>query len=344
VAEVELEHDSLLELAQRLQRADLRRHLRDGLRTGRVVKALSGVPPHRIWKDADLEAKDIGWLGDRLPIPRFLREIPDPPIVLYYRGGIECLSAPAVAIVGARRCSARGRELAREMACMLADHGLVVVSGLAAGVDGAAHRGALESGRARSTVAVLGHGFGRIYPASHRTLAAKIELAHGALVTEYPPLTPPARWRFPERNRLISGLVRAVVLIEASTRSGSLITARMALEQGRDVFAVPGGAGDPLYGGSHRLIREGAALVETPADVLEELGRDAVHATGKAPEPVPADLQMIHAVLGAQPRDADEIAAATGAAVTGVNAALVRLELEGFVRQLPDGYIRVPFR
>jgi DNA processing protein len=265
-----------------------------------------------------------------------LRAIPDPPTCLYWQGELSCLDAPAVAVVGARRCSSAGAELARSIAKSLAHSGVVVVSGLAAGIDGAAHRGALDAGG--GTVAVLGHGLGTIYPAAHHELARRIVDCGGALLSEYARDVGPARWRFPERNRLISGLVRAVVIVEASARSGSLITARMALEQGRDVLVTPGAAGSLRHAGSHRMIREGAALVDGPDHVLLELGIErppvAVRLSG--------DLEGVFGALDVTPMAADAVALKLGRDIGDVVAALVQLELMGIVRQVSDGYIRVP--
>ncbi|HVN27134.1 MAG TPA: DNA-processing protein DprA, partial [Candidatus Binataceae bacterium] len=205
--------------------------------------------------------------------PALLREIPDAPLALFVRGDASTLTAPlSVAVIGSRRASAAGNAFASALAQDLARAGIAVVSGLARGIDGAAHRGALDGGGA--TVAVMGGGHTRLYPPSHRSLANRIVEA-GALVCEYPPSAAPLPANFPERNRIISGLCAAVVIIEARRHSGTSITARMALEQGRDVMAVPGSVGDGLHSGCHRLIRQGALLVEGIADVLEGLGLTA---------------------------------------------------------------------
>ena len=201
--------------------------------------------------------------------PALLREIVDPPIVLWLVGAAACLSEPAVAIVGSRRATPAGIAVARRIGRGLAEAGLVVVSGLARGIDGAAHQGALDAGG--RTVAILGCGADVVYPPEHASLAKRVAEA-GALVSEFPPCTPPLPRHFPLRNRIISGLSRAVVVIEASDRSGSLITARAALDQGRDVLAVPGNVASGRYSGCHALIKDGAPLVETVEDVLNELG------------------------------------------------------------------------
>ena len=211
----------------------------------------------------------IGLLDDGYP--PLLAATPDPPLALFIQGDAAALVRPLpLAIVGSRRASAPGLELARALATDLGRAGFAIVSGLAAGIDGAAHRGALDGGAV--TVAVMGGGHASVYPAGHRGLARDLVDASGALVSEYPPSTAPQQSHFPERNRIISGLAAAVVVVEATARSGSLITARMALEQGRDVLAVPGPVLDGSHGGCHRLIKQGAALVENALDVLAAFG------------------------------------------------------------------------
>src|SRR5687768_17997630 len=201
-------------------------------------------------------------------MPAHLLAISDLPPALWYRGSLDCLNQPAVAIVGSRAASSVAIETARRLATDLAARGVTVVSGLARGVDSAAHRGALRTGR---TIAVLGSGLDRIYPAEHAGLARDISAA-GLVLSEYPPGTPPLPFHFPMRNRLISGLSRAVVVIEASDKSGSLITAACALEQGRDVMAVPGNVLSGRNRGGHALIRDGAKIVESADDIVAELG------------------------------------------------------------------------
>jgi DNA processing protein len=209
----------------------------------------------------------VPWFDAAYP-PR-LAAIPDPPIVLWTRGDPAALAEPAVAVIGSRQATPTGLAVARRLAADLAEAGLCVVSGLARGVDGAAHRAALDVGR--STVAVLGCGVDIVYPREHAPLAARI-VETGALISEFSPGTPPLPRHFPIRNRIISGLSLAVVIVEASDKSGSLITARTALDQGRDVLAVPGSVLSGQYRGSHALIKDGARLVETVTDVLEEIG------------------------------------------------------------------------
>ena len=215
---------------------------------------------------ADAGIHVLAW-NDPL-MPAQLIAISDAPPALWYRGTLECLNQPVVAIIGSRAASAVALETARRLATDVASRGITVVSGLARGVDSAAHRGALDSGR---TIAVLGSGVDRVYPPEHSELADRIAQT-GLVVSEYPPGTPPLPFHFPMRNRLISGLSRAVVVIEASDKSGSLITAGCAAEQGRDVMAVPGNVLSGRNRGGHALIRDGAKIVECADDIVAELG------------------------------------------------------------------------
>jgi DNA processing protein len=249
-----------------LWRMATRLGVREGDRSRRIAEARSLAERTM----AQARTGQVRWscaLSNEYP-PR-LWEISDPPIVLWTRGDVDLLSQPAVAVVGSRRASPSSLAVAFELGRELAAHGLAVVSGLARGVDGAAHTGALEAGG--RTIAVLGSGVDVVYPPEHERLAGQV-LEAGALVSEFPPGTEPRAYRFPLRNRVISGLSLAVVVIEAHERSGSLITARQALEQGRDVLAVPGGVASGRHRGGHALIKDGARLVETVDDVLEEIG------------------------------------------------------------------------
>lgn len=277
--------------------------------------------------------------------PALLRYIPDPPPVLYAWGRCSVLRRPAVALVGARRCSRGGAEVAAALAQALAGHGVSVVSGLARGIDTAAHRGALSTG---VTVAVIGSGLLRPYPAGNRALVRAILDAGGLLLSEYPPLAGARPYHFPERNRLISGLALGVVVVEAGEHSGSLITARMALEQGREVCAVPGPVANPTSRGCHRLLRDGAVLVECAGHILEAMGLTEFADTRPAPAaadqagPPDADLVRLLDAVGGQVSSLDELVVATGMDARAAAAALVELELAGFVRQVPGGYIRRP--
>jgi DNA processing protein len=278
------------------------------------------APGHRI----------VAWGDDAYP--KALLALGHAPPVLYYVGDPGLLNAPAFAIVGSRSATAQGKENARAFARALSDAGLVVVSGLALGIDGAAHEGALE-GRA-STLAVVGTGLDRVYPARHRALAHRIA-AGGGLLSEFPPGTPPREFNFPRRNRLISGLSKGVLVVEATLRSGSLITARCAGEQGRDVFAIPGSIHSPLSKGCHKLIREGAKLVETAQDVLEELGMAAPGLQSPAEAPM-SDSAVLEA-LGGDPADVDTLVARTGLPASEVAAELTNLEIAGDIAALPGG-------
>ncbi len=315
-----------------------------------LVACLGNKPPliASILAAADNPPKaDLAWLAessarhalflDQAGYPGQLAEISDPPLALLVEGRAELLSQPQLAIVGSRNASPAGREIALAMAAALADAGLVVTSGLAEGMDGAAHRGALRSG---STIAVLGTGPDRIYPRQHADLAQQIR-EHGALVSEQPVGTPPRGFNFPRRNRIISGLSLGVLVVEAGPQSGSLITARQAAEQGRDVFAVPGGIHNPLARGCHALIRDGAKLVESVADILEELPPWAL--LGAAPSPPAAATDpnpgsnVVLAHIGDNPVSVDLLVARTGLTVAEVSTMLLTLQLDGLVTALPGG-------
>lgn len=285
--------------------------------------------------------------------PAALLATADPPPLLYAAGRIDLLAAPRkLAMVGARNPTAQGERDARAFARAFSAAGVCIVSGFALGIDAASHAGALDAlqadALAGSTIAVLGTGCDRVYPARHRDLAHRIA-AQGLLLSEFALGTPPARGNFPRRNRLISGLASGVLVVEAAVHSGSLITARLAGEQGREVFALPGSIHNPLAHGCHRLIREGAKLVETAADVLEEFGWNvpAPAAPGAAPAADPAvsaepaatddaDDDVLRA-LGFDVLGFDELAARTGWSADRLGARLLDLELQGAVSRLPGG-------
>jgi DNA processing protein len=269
--------------------------------------------------------------------PPLLTAIPDPPGQLWLRGEVapDLLEAASVAVVGARACSAYGRAVARTLARELAEAGVVVVSGLARGIDGEAHRGALEAGGL--TVAVLGCGIDRDYPAGHAELAARIVTGGGLVVSEYEPGVEPAPWRFPARNRIIAGLCRATVVVEARDRSGALITADFALEDGREVMAVPGEITSSLSAGTNALLRLGATPVTRADDVLEGLGIEP-RPPSAPPELEGAAAAVIDA-LQAGTATADELARRTGLDTGRLAAALVELELAGRV-SVEDGEVR----
>jgi DNA processing protein len=268
--------------------------------------------------------------------PPLLAAIHDPPPQLYLRGsaGPDVLGRQAVAIVGARSCSAYGRSVARMLGRELAAAGLVVVSGMARGVDGEAHRGALDAGG--ETVAVLGCGIDRDYPAAHAELARRI-CERGLVVSEYEPGVEPAPWRFPARNRVIAGLCAATVVVEARERSGALITADFALEEGREVLAVPGEITSALSAGTNALLRLGATPVTRGEDVLELFGL-VPSAPVRAALSEPAEVAL--ALLRDGPLAADELVRTTGMTPAAGSAALIELELAGAVA-LEDGVYRV---
>ena len=283
-----------------------------------------------------LQERGFRWLARSSPeFPPLLRAIPDPPAGLFLRGAgaTELLARPAVAVVGARACSAYGAQVARTLGRELAAAGLAVVSGLARGIDGEAHRGALEGGGA--TVAVLGCGVDRDYPASHRELAQRI--AESCLVvSEYAPGVEPAPWRFPARNRIIAGLAAATIVVEARESSGALITAGLALEEGREVFAVPGEITSSLSAGTHALLRLGATPLTCSEDVLESLG---FAAPSRDPPGVSGEAETVLAALREGAAGADQLARATQLDAGRVAAALAELELAGLAAQ-SDGVYR----
>lgn len=255
----------------------------------------------------------------------------DPPVLLYVKGRLELLNRPSLAVVGARSATRQGTANAEAFAKFLSEAGLTIVSGLALGIDAAAHRGAL-AGQA-STVAVIGTGADRIYPAGNADLARRIA-EQGAVVSEFPLGTPPLSGNFPRRNRIIAGMARGCLVVEAAERSGSLITARLAAESGNEVFAIPGSIHSPLSKGCHKLIKQGAKLVDSAYDVLEELKwESAVAIRPQASEPDDPVL----AALGRDPCTLDALCERTGLAAEALLARLLPLELEGHVAQLPGG-------
>ena len=278
--------------------------------------------------------EDIGWRWLVPADPEFperLRVTADPPLGLFVRGRLA--AAPAVAVVGSRAATPYGRQVARLLGEELVRAGVVVVSGLARGVDACAHEGALAA--AGSTWAIWGSGPDRVYPPEHARLAEAIADA-GALLTEYPPGTPPLRHHFPERNRLIAGVADATVVVEAAAGSGALGTARQAVDEGREVFAVPGGIFSELSVGPNTLLRLGARPLLTARDVLEVVAPGAARAAG-AREQRPGEGWLLAKLPSGRARTVDELAAAAGVAVPLLLSELLRLELEGAVERLPDG-------
>lgn len=327
----------------------------------------------RTWLEQPDEARiaaDLSWLsepGHRLlrsteaDFPPQLETIPQPPVALFVAGDASLLLHPQVAIVGARSASVAGRNTARAFARHLALAGFVITSGLADGIDGVAHEAALDAGQ--PTVAVIGTGPDRVYPRKHRDLCARV-VAQGVLVSEFPPGTAARADHFPRRNRIIAGLSMGTLVIEAGLQSGSLITARLAGEQGREVFAVPGSIHNPLARGCHRLIRDGARLVESASEVAETLvpaaralGAELALRLERPPAEAPTgrvrpasggwrnDLQYqrLMDVLGHDPIALDELSARTGQGAAELSSMLLILELEGCVEGLPGGrYQRLP--
>lgn len=285
---------------------------------------------------AGFEAQGFRFVGRSEPeFPRLLRELHDPPPGLFLRGAgeVELLCEPAVAIVGARMCSSYGSQVARLLGRELAAAGLVVVSGLARGVDGEAHRGALEAGGA--TIGVLGCGIERDYPAAHAHLARGI-CGAGLVISEYAPGVEPAPWRFPARNRIIAGLCQATVIVEARERSGALITADFALEAGREVFAVPGEITSTLSAGTNALLRLGATPLTSSVDVLELFG---VEPTRLADLDLGKDAEAVLEALLREPASADELGRVTGLDAAALATALAELELTGAIAEA-DGLYR----
>ena len=273
------------------------------------------------------------------PYPQALASLRDAPLFLYYHGDLTALQQPAVALVGSRNPTPYGLEWAQSTATRLAAAGLTVVSGLALGIDGAAHHGAVRAGR---TIAVLGSGPDVIYPQRHLGLAQMV-LQNGLLLSEFPPGTQPQAKHFPSRNRIISGLSLGVVVVEAAVKSGSLITARMAAEQGRDVFALPGAVTNPLSHGCHQLIRDGACLVQNAADILSELmlqGDDIPQAELPLDTPA-ASVPLLVTYVDYTATPTDVIAIRSSLAIAQLLPQLLDLELQGWLTQVPGGYMRV---
>ncbi len=285
-------------------------------------------------------ANQVVTLGDA-DYPQLLLQIPDPPPLLYIKGRRELLNRPALAVVGSRNATAQGAANAEDFARALSAAGLTIVSGLALGIDAAAHRGGLSE--AGSSIAVVGTGLDVVYPARNRELAHQLA-ARGALVSEFALGTPPLGGNFPRRNRVISGMCLGCLVVEAAVQSGSLITARLANEQGREVFALPGSIHSPLAKGCHILIKQGAKLVDGANDILEELnlaGAAAPPAARSAPD-LDADAARLLGHIGYDPCDLDSLCERAGMGADRVSALLLTLELQGIIENLPGGrYMRV---
>jgi DNA processing protein len=315
-----------------------------------IARPRAGARRFLLAPDEHTLAADLAWLersGARIlfitdpAYPPLLKQIAGPPAALYVLGSVEALATPQLAMVGSRSPTPGGVRTAREFAAFFARAGLTVTSGLAVGIDAASHEGALRV--AGLTVGVCATGLDRVYPREHAALAARIA-AHGALLSEFPPGTAPLRQHFPRRNRILSGLTLGTLVIEAARHSGSLITARLAAEAGREVFAIPGSIHSPLSRGCHQLIKDGAKLVEEAADVLAELkisfSKEPLTTSLRAPAEPPAldkEYEMLLDAVGFEPVTIDALVARTRLAPGSVASMLLILELQGRVAALPGG-------
>ncbi|MET4000618.1 DNA-processing protein DprA [Marinobacterium sp. MBR-109] len=343
--------------------ATLARLRQEGLCITRLLRAEITLPPtirlrrdtleaiHQfqyqgpLFTEADQLWQQAGTLGiqvlglDHADYPELLAAIPDPPLALWLKGEVTALNVPQLGVVGSRHASRSGVQLAYDFASALAQSGVIACSGLALGIDAAAHQACVDADCA--TVAVLGTGVDRIYPRRHQRLSEQILASGGALVSEYPPGTAPLQGHFPRRNRIISGLSVGTLVVEAALRSGSLITARQALEQGREVFAIPGSIHNPLSRGCHALIREGATLVETIAQVVEQLGsilglmvpeqKPAREATPLPDASLSPELQQLLQHIPWEPLWLDHLVSESGLPLSRLQALLMQLELEGLI-------------
>ena len=284
-----------------------------------------------VWSDAP--GQHLVCLADP-DYPQTLLQIPDPPTLLYVRGRLDLLNSAALAMIGSRNPTPQGSQNAQRFSAALAQAGLTVTSGLALGIDAAAHRGALTA--SGNTVAFIGTGIDRIYPATNRQLAIDIA-ARGSIISEFPLGTPPVAANFPRRNRLIAGLSLGALVVEATVDSGSLITARLASEQGREVFAIPGSIHSPQSRGCHKLIKQGAKLVETVQDVLDELHWKSAPAEFPLQSESAQDIPGLLHSMGFDPCSVDELAHLNGLTAGIVSVMLLHLELDGQVASLPGG-------
>lgn len=312
------------------------------------ARAIDSLREARQTLDLDRYAEQVEASGahaltwDNPDYPALLRQIPAAPPVLFVRGRFEPVDQWAVAVVGTRRLSAYGRLMAHDLASGLARNGITIVSGLARGIDGVAHRAALEAGG--RTIAVMGCGIDRVYPPEHRDLAHAIVDGQGAIVTDFPLGTEPSSVNFPARNRLISGLSLGVLVVEAGERSGALITTRFALEQDREVFAVPGNINSPVSVGANRLIQQGAKLVMGIEDILEELNlrMASEQAAAQVALPDSAEEAALLSQLSSQPLHVDELGRLTGMPSYLVSSTLTLMELKGMVQQTGGmNYVRL---
>jgi DNA processing protein len=340
-----LEHHGSAEGVFAARRAELE-PLLDGRQT-LVDAILAGPDPTRVQAELDwLAQPDCSVVALSDPdYPPLLRQINDPPPLLFVRGARAFLTQPQIALVGSRNPTSGGCENAHEFARALGQAGLVITSGMALGIDACAHRGALDAGGA--TVAVAATGLDRVYPARHRDLAHAIA-ERGAIVSEFPLGSPPRRDHFPRRNRIISGMSVGVVVVEAALQSGSLITARLGGEQGREIFAIPGSIHSPLARGCHALIKQGAKLVETARDILEELG-PLVQAQAATQNEIPVTrshandnvaTQVLLDHIGHDPVDVDTLVERSGLTPEVISSMLLHMELHGLIETCPGGKIQ----
>ena len=294
-----------------------------------VLTARARIAPDEVLQEISKYGVDVVTVLEDA-YPRILREIPGPPPVIYYRGSLPEKDEPTVAIVGTRRATSYGREATARIGSELAAAGITIVSGLAKGIDGCAHRAALDAGG--RTIAVLASGVDIIYPPEHRQLADRI-VESGALVSDYPPGTRPDAPNFPARNRLISGLALATIVVEAPSRSGALITVGFAADQGRDVYAVPGSILSPASEGTNRLLRQGATPLTAAAELLDDL--KLTPAESPEPEqvafPMTDEERSIYALVTAEPQHIDELAYSAGLTISSASALMTMLELKGLV-------------
>ena len=324
-----------------------------------VAKRIREAPSPELRKQvqSELKALDQGRFSimtivDSMYPPR-LAMIPDPPPLLYVTGELRESDRQALAIVGSRKCTPAGEAFTRQLSGDLAALGFSVVSGLARGIDAAAHQGALKVGG--RTVAVLGCGINRTYPPEHQQLRQRID-SQGATLSEFPPGTPPRGSHFPQRNRVISGLCLGIIVTEAAEKSGSLITARLASEQNREVFAVPGSVSNAMSRGPHQLIKQGAKLVEGPSDILEELlpqlespilDRVGNHSTPREPQSpsLSPEEQGLYSLISLEPISLEELLSQGALVAAEVLSILLSLEIKGYIKQLPGTqYIRTSIR
>jgi DNA processing protein len=313
--------------------------------TATLLQALLSVTPEQAQQVRNPLTKDVQALRDRVitiiddDYPALLREIPDPPLALHFRGSKTLLTGLGVAVVGSRRASPYGLNAAAHLTRQLVAAGVTIVSGLARGIDAAAHQAALDAGG--NTIAILGTGIDVLYPRSNARLFRRIE-ERGLILTEFAPRTPPKREHFPIRNRLISGITRGTVIVEATSRSGSLITARMAAEQNREVFVVPGSIFAAGSEGTHRLAQYGAKLVHDANDILDELPGNLRVMTHEEAEPESPLREVLAVLTREESSHVDTLAQKLGRTTGAVAESLLQLELGGWIRALPGArYVRV---